>query len=166
MRRWPTAPALVLVLFLAGCGGGTEQVALPVWQPPSPTASAPLTAKEAKGRYLAIVAPYNTALDELREAMRAGKPWRTLRTLAGRVASTSAAHAEQLRATTWPAKAQAPVDALVKENEVALRHWRAAAEASSAATLTREIRAAAGHDGGTQADTVRTALGLPLYRKP
>ncbi|WP_262281639.1 hypothetical protein [Micromonospora sp. MA102] len=162
MRRW--SAALVLVLLLAGCGGGAETTVLPAWEGPSPTAPAPLTAKEAKGRYLAVVAPYNTALEELEAALKAGRPWRTVRGLAGTVASTNAAHAEQLRTTVWPAKAQAPIAALLKENEVALRHWQLAAKAGSAAVLMREIRAAAAHDGGAQADKVRVALGLPLYR--
>ncbi|MFR9778899.1 hypothetical protein ACL02O_22965 [Micromonospora sp. MS34] len=164
MRRWPAA--LALVLLLSGCGGGTRTTEFPAWEPPSPTASAPLTIKEAKGRYLSIVAPYNTALEKLQEALRAGKPWRTVRGLTRTVATTNAAHAEQLRSTDWPAEAQAPVAALLKENDVALRHWQAAAEATDAQALMREIRAAAAHDGGTQANRVRTTLGLPVYKKP
>ncbi|MGW5669771.1 hypothetical protein [Micromonospora sp. NPDC003776] len=164
MRRWPAA--LVLVLLLAGCGGQHPTTEFPAWETPSPTASAPLTLKEAKGRYLSIVAPYNTALEELQEALRAGKPWRTVRGLARTVATTNAAHAEQLRATAWPAKVQAPVAALLKENDVALRHWQLAAEASDAQALMREIRAAAAHDGGAEANRVRKSLGLPVYKKP
>ncbi|NES15179.1 MULTISPECIES: hypothetical protein [Micromonospora] len=164
MRRWPAA--LTLVLLLAGCGGKAPATEFPAWEVPSPTASAPLTLKEAKGRYLSIVAPYNTALDELQEALRAGKPWRTVRKLAGAVATTSAAHAEQLRTTAWPAPVQAPVAALLKENEVALRHWQSAAEATGAQALMREIRAAAAHDGGAEANRVRKSLGLPVYKKP
>ncbi|MEU2170068.1 hypothetical protein ACH47V_05655 [Micromonospora chersina] len=162
LRRWPAA--LALVLLLAGCGGGTETTVPPAWESPSPSAPAPLTVKEAKGRYLAIVTPYNTALEKLEEALKAGRPWRTVRGLTRTVATTNAAHAEQLRATAWPAAAQAPVAALLKENEVALRHWRLAAEAGSATVLMREIRSAAAHDGGSHADKVRTSLGLPLYR--
>lgn len=164
VRRWPAA--LTLVLLLAGCGGKAPATEFPAWELPSPTASAPLPLKEAKGRYLSIVAPYNTALDELREALGARKPWRTVRKLAGTVATTSAAHAEQLRGTTWPAKVQEPIGALLKENEVALRHWQSAAEATGAEELMREIRAAAAHDGGAEADRVRASLGLPVYRKP
>ncbi|MEU1684053.1 hypothetical protein [Micromonospora sp. NPDC005707] len=162
MRRW--SAALALVLLLAGCGGGSETTVLPAWERPSPSAPAPLTVKEAKGRYLAIVAPYNTALDQLEEALKARRPWRTVRGLARTVATTNAAHAEQLRTTVWPAPAQAPVAALLKENDVALRHWQLAAEAGTAEALMREIRAAAAHDGGTQADKVRRTLGLPIYR--
>ena len=165
VRRWPAA--LALVLLLAGCGGGIERTAQPpTWQTPSPTARAPLTAAEAKGRYLAIVAPYNTALEELQESLKAGRPWRTVRTLARTVATTNAAHAEQLRTTVWPAKAQDPIAALLKENDLALPHWKLAGEATSAAALMREIRAAAAHDGGAQANRVRASLGLPVYKKP
>ncbi|MGC1209774.1 MAG: hypothetical protein WA890_00690 [Micromonospora sp.] len=165
MRRWPAA--LALVLLLAGCGGRTYERAtqLPAWQTPSPTAAAPLTVKEAKGRYLAIVAPYNTALEELEEALKAGKPWRTVRTLARRVATTNAVHADELRSTAWPAAAQAPIAALLKENDLALPHWKRAGEATSAEALMREIRAAAAHDGGTQANEVRASLGLPVYKE-
>jgi hypothetical protein len=164
VRRWPAL--LTLVLLLAGCGGQTERAQLPAWQSASPSAQpTALTLKAAKGRYLAIVAPYNTALEELEEALKAGKPWQTVRKLAGAVASTSAEHAEQLRTTVWPAKVQGPVAALVKENDVALRHWRLAAKATSAGALMREVRAAAAHDGSAQANKVRAALGLPVYRE-
>ncbi|MFG2056788.1 hypothetical protein ACGFI9_22470 [Micromonospora sp. NPDC048930] len=164
MRRWPAA--LALVLLLTGCGGSAPSTEFPAWQEASPTASAALTMKEAKGRYLSIVAPYNTALEELQEALRAGKPWRTVRDLARTVATTNAAHAEQLRTTAWPAQVRAPIAALLKENDVALRHWQLAAEATGAQALMREIRAAAAHDGGTQANRVRTTLGLPVYKQP
>ncbi|WP_200211267.1 hypothetical protein [Micromonospora coerulea] len=164
MRRWPAA--LALVLLLTGCGGGIERTAQPpAWQTPAPTAPAPLTVPEAKGRYLAIVAPYNTALEKLEDALQAGRPWRTVRTLARAVATTNATHAEQLRTTGWPAKAQAPIAALLKENELALKHWRLAGEAASAEALMREIRAAAAHDGGRQANKVRATLGLPVYKE-
>lgn len=49
---------------------------------------------------------------------------------------------------------------------MALRHWQSAAEATGAEELMREIRAAAAHDGGAEADRVRASLGLPVYRKP
>ena len=165
VRRWPAA--LALVLLLAGCGGQTVPPAtqLPAWQTPSPAAAAPLTMKEAKGRYLAIVAPYNTALEELEDALKAGKPWRTVRSLARAVATTNAAHAEQLRTTAWPVTAQAPIAALLKENALALPHWQRAGEATSAEALMREIRAAAAHDGSTQANKVRATLGLPVYKE-
>ncbi|MEV0431187.1 hypothetical protein [Micromonospora sp. NPDC050495] len=163
-RRTPAALALALVLLLAGCGGAEPTRFPATWQTPSPTAPTTLTLKEAKGRYLSIVAPYNTALDELEAALRARRPWRTVRGLARTVADTNAAHAEQLRTTLWPEPVRTPIAALLKENDVALRHWRLAAAATSDTALTREIRAAAAHDGGTQANRVRTTLGLPVYR--
>ncbi|NJP32541.1 hypothetical protein [Micromonospora thermarum] len=76
------------VLLVAGCGGGEPgrpPAAAPVWQtaaPGAPTTPTALTPAEAKSRYLAIVAPYNTALEELEDAVNSGKPWRTVRTLA------------------------------------------------------------------------------------
>ncbi|MGX1612570.1 hypothetical protein ACWIF8_01590 [Micromonospora chalcea] len=111
------------------------------------------------------MAPYNTALEELEDAANAGKPWRTVPTLAADVARTNAAHAVELRETVWPAEVRAPMGALLKENDVALRHWRRASEAADADALMREIRAAAAYSGAREASTVRTALGLPTYRE-
>ncbi|MFI2712062.1 hypothetical protein ACH495_18250 [Micromonospora sp. NPDC018662] len=164
--RWRLAPSgLVVLLVLAGCGGGdgTEQVALP---PPSasPSTVAPLTAKEAKGRYLAVVAAYDIARDELAEAEKAGRPWRSVRERAAAVATANEGCAGELRAVRWPAAVQAPMAALLAEHEVALRHWKLATSAGSAAELRREIRAAGAHDGVRQATKVRAALGLPPLR--
>ncbi|MGS2618598.1 hypothetical protein ACVCAH_29315 [Micromonospora sp. LZ34] len=169
MRRWTAALALTVVL--AGCGGGEQTETMtqqPAWQGGTPTTSptpAALTPEEAKSRYLAIVAPYNTALEKLETAANAGKPWRTVRKLAAEVARTNAAHAVALRETAWPEQARALMAALLKENEVALRHWRRAGEAADAEALMREIRAAAAHSGGEEAGKVRAALGLPPYRE-
>ncbi|MET8354289.1 MULTISPECIES: hypothetical protein [unclassified Micromonospora] len=166
MRRWTAT--LTLIVLLTGCGGGEQvdpQAPPPVWQSAAPTTPATLTPTEAKNRYLAIVAPYNTALEELEDAVNAGKPWRTVRTLAADVARTNAAHAVELRETVWPAEVRAPMGALLKENDVALRHWRRAGEAADADVLMREIRAAAAHSGAREAGKVRTALGLPAYRE-
>ncbi|QLQ39533.1 hypothetical protein [Micromonospora robiginosa] len=164
MRPRLAPPALVLVLLLAGCGGETEQVALPPPASPTPSTVAPLTVKEAKGRYLSVVAAYDIARDELAEAEKAGRPWRSVRERAAAVAAADAACAEELRAVRWPAAVQAPIAALLAEHEVALRHWKLAAGADGAAELRREIRAAAAHDGVRQAAKVRAALGLPPRR--
>ncbi|SIM87676.1 hypothetical protein [Micromonospora cremea] len=166
MRRWTAT--LTLIVLLTGCGGGEQvdpQAPQPVWQSVAPTTPATLTPAEAKRRYLAIVAPYNTTLEELEDAVNAGKPWRTVRTLAADVARTNEAHAVELRETVWPAEVRAPMGALLKENDVALRHWRRAGEAADADALMREIRAAAAHSGAREAGKVRTALGLPAYRE-
>ncbi|MBQ0905274.1 hypothetical protein [Micromonospora sp. U21] len=166
MRRWTAV--LTLIVLLAGCGTGEQvdsQAPAPVWQSAAPTTPAALTVVEAKSRYLAIVAPYNTALEELEDAVNAGKPWRTVRTLAADVARTNAAHAVELRETIWPAAVLAPMAALLKENDVALRHWRRAGEAADVDALMREIRAAAAHSGAKEAGRVRVALELPAYRE-
>lgn len=169
MRRWTAV--LALTVMLAGCGGGdqTETPARqPAWQggaSAGPSSPAALSPEEAKSRYLAIVEPYNTALEKLETAANAGKPWRTVRKMAAEVARTNAAHAAALRETAWPEQARAPMAALLKENDVALRHWRRAGEAADAAALMREIRAAAAHSGAEEAGKVRAALGLPPYRE-
>lgn len=164
MRPRLAPPALVLALLLAGCGGETEQVALPPAASPTPSTVAPLTAKEAKGRYLAVVAAYDIARDELAEAEKAGRPWRSVRERAEAVATANEACAGELRAVHWPAAVRAPMAALLAEHEVALRHWKLASGAGSAAELRREIRAAGAHDGVRQAAKVRAALGLPPRR--
>ncbi|MFI5834977.1 hypothetical protein ACIA5A_15030 [Micromonospora sp. NPDC051300] len=164
MRPRLAPPALVLVLLLAGCGGETEQVALPPPASATPSTVAPLTVKEARGRYLSVVAAYDIARDELAEAEEAGRPWRSVRERAAAVAAADTACAEELRAVRWPTAVRAPIAALLAEHEVALRHWKLAAGAGSAAELRREIRAAAAHDGVRQAAAVRAALGLPPRR--
>lgn len=162
--RWRLASVLVGVLLLAGCGGETKQVALPPPASPTPSPVAPLTVKEAKGRYLAAVAAYDIARDELAEAEKAGRPWRTVRERAGAVVDANLACAGELRAVRWPAAVQAPMAALLAEHEVALRQWRLAAGAAGAAELRRATRAAAAHDGVRQAARVRAALGLRPLR--
>ncbi|WP_405092649.1 hypothetical protein OG767_06830 [Micromonospora sp. NBC_01392] len=162
--RWRLASVLVVVLLLGGCGGETKQAALPPPASPTPSPVVPLTVKEAKGRYLAAVAAYDIARDELAEAEKAGRPWRTLRERAGAVVDANLACAGELRAVRWPAAAQAPMAALLAEHEVALRQWRLAAGAADAAELRRATRAAAAHDGVRQATRVRAALGLPPLR--
>ncbi|MDO3705042.1 hypothetical protein Q3W71_25575 [Micromonospora sp. C28SCA-DRY-2] len=168
MRRWTAA--LALTVLLAGCGGDQTgaQTRQPAWQggaSAGPTTPAALTPEQAKRRYLAIVEPYNTALEKLETAANAGKPWRTVRELAAEVLRANEAHAAALRETTWPAPARAPMAALLAENDIALRHWRRASKAADAEALLREIRAAAAHSGAEEAGTVRAALGLPAYRE-
>ncbi|MFI6132559.1 hypothetical protein [Micromonospora sp. NPDC051141] len=162
---WRLASVLAVVLLVGGCGGGeTKQVALPPPASPTPSPVASLTVKEAKGRYLAAVAAYDIARDELAEAEKAGRPWRTVRERAGAVVDANLACAGELRAVRWPAAVQAPMTALLTEHEVALRQWRLAAGATGAAELRRATRAAAAHDGVRQAARVRAALGLPPLR--
>ncbi|MEU5907086.1 hypothetical protein [Micromonospora sp. NPDC047527] len=155
-----TCASLTLIVLLAGCGGGEQvdpQAPAPVWQSAAPTTPAALTPAEAKSRYLSTVASYNTALEELEDAVNAGKARRTVRTLAADVARTNAAHAVALRETVWPEEVRASMGALLKENDVALPRAGEAAR--------REIRAAAAHSGAKEAGRVRAALGLPAYRE-
>jgi hypothetical protein len=120
---------------------------------------------QAKTRYLEIVTPYNTALEELENAFNAGKPWTTVRTLAGKVATASAEHARALRATVWPDEVRQPMAALLAETDAAQRYWLLAAQAKTAQELTSAIRSAAKHSGSKQAAEIRSKLGLPPYRE-
>jgi hypothetical protein len=124
-----------------------------------------LTVAQAKARYLAIVKPYNTALEALETAANSGKSWTTVRSLAGKVATANAAHAKALRATVWPEAVRQPMAALLVETDAAQRYWLRAAHAKTADELGSAIRSAAKHSGSKPATEVRSKLGLPPYRE-
>lgn len=168
MRRW--IAILALALLTMGCSEARDRPPASAGQQtateaPSPTPAA-LSLAQAKTRYLEIVTPYNTALEELEKAINAGKPWTTVRTLAGKVATANAEHAQALRATVWPDEVRAPMAALLAETDAAQRYWQLAAQAKTAQELNSAIRSAAQHSGSKQATEVRSKLGLPPYREP
>jgi len=168
VRRWTTT--LALTVLLAGCGGQSAPSAAPTAARPTEstaatTTPATLSLADAKARYLEIVAPYNEALEALETAANGGKSWTAVRTLAGKVAQTNAAHAEALRAIAWPEPVREPMAALLAEADAAQRHWERAASAKGAEELAGAIRDAARRSGAKQAGKVREALGLPPYRE-
>lgn len=166
MRR--VIAALALVLLSAGCANTEQDASTPpavghtVSPAPTPTPTT-IDVAQARTRYLEIVAPYNDALEEFESAANAGKSWTSLRTLAGKVAETNAAHAQHLRATAWPPQVHTPMAALLKETDAAQRYWERAARAKTIEELAQAVRAASKHSGAKPAGQVRSALGLPPY---
>jgi hypothetical protein len=164
-----TFAALVALSLLAtGCGESPDTQPAPASQAATaapPSAPAALTLAQAKDRYLKIVTPYNTALEDLETAANAGKSWTTVRVLAGKVATANAQHAAALRATTWPAEVREPMAELLAETDAAQREWQRAAQAKTVEELGAAIRSAAAHSGTKPATEIRGKLGLPPYRE-
>jgi hypothetical protein len=169
VRRW--IAVLALTLLAAGCREAPDRSATTAAEArtAAPTAKptpAALTLPQAKARYLEIVTPYNTALEKLETAANGGKSWTTVRTLAGKVATANAEHAQALRATAWPDEVRKPMAALLAETDTAQGYWQRAARAKNAEELMSAIRSAAKHSGSKPATEIRSKLGLPAYREP
>jgi hypothetical protein len=187
VRRLHGTPAAALVaalvsacvaacVALAGCAGqpgeagasdSTTAVASESTASTAPPTTAappkPLSRAQAARRYLAIVKPYNVALERLEQSFNAGKPIAELRVLADRVAKANTAEMRELRATVWPANVRAPIRELVAESEAAQRYWRQAAKAGTRDELLRAVQAAGRHDGSEPAGKIRKTLDLDAY---
>lgn len=163
MRRW--IAVLTLTLLAAGCGGAQEEApaAQQAASPATSSASAELSLADASARYLEIVAPYNTAVEEFEDAAQSGQSWTKLRDLAAKVAQANKAHGQLLRDTAWPAQVREPMAALLTEIDAAQPYWEKAAQAKTEKELTDAVLAAVEHSGAKQAGAVRQALGLPPY---
>src|SRR5437867_12286990 len=101
MRAPLAAAAFAALLAVAGCSGepagqraADTLTAAPTASSasPAPTTAGPLSKERAATRYLAIVKPYNVALERLEQAINRGRPLAMVRTLAAGVASANAAH--------------------------------------------------------------------------
>lgn len=162
MRRW--LAVLALALLAAGCADQPSEDR-PLSQQSTSAASSPaeLSVSEAGKRYLEIVAPYNSALEELKAAGKAGESWTALRTRAGKVAEANEQHGKALRAVAWPEPVRASMAALLAEIEAAQPHWARAAQAKSSDEFAAAVRDAAAHSGSKAAGEVRAALRLPPY---
>ncbi len=174
MRAPLAAAAVAALLAVTGCAGepGGKRVAdtLPASPtPPSaspaatPSSPAPLSQEQAAKRYLAIVKPYNVALERLEQAINSGRPVATVRTLAGQVASANSAHMRDLRTTLWPANVRAPVRELLAESARAQSYWRQAAQATTRSGLIQAVLKAVQHDGSEAASSIRRRLDLGKY---
>jgi len=122
-----------------------------------------LSREQAAKRYLAIVKPYNVALERLEQAINTGRRVATVRTLAREVASANGAHMRDLRATPWPKDVRAPVRELLAEAAQAQAYWRQAAQATTRSGLVQAVLKAAQHDGSEAGGRIRRLLNLGKY---
>ncbi len=175
-RRMVTCVAALAIVAACSEGGGSTatggagtspsdgpSTTTTVAPAPTTTSPPPLSAAAAAERYLAIVEPYNVALEALEQAANSGQPVATLQTHAGAVAAANATHVEELRATVWPADVQPAVDELVAESEQAQTFWVQASQAETREALVAAVLSAGEHDGGDAAETIRSLLGLGEY---
>src|SRR5262245_42069228 len=129
--RWTTACLAGLALGAACSGsggtaassGGSGPSTAPSEQAPATTTTTtpppPLSRKQAAERYLAIVEPYDIALEALEQAVNGGREVGALQAQAAAVATANANHIAELQATVWPADVQPAVDELVAASETA-----------------------------------------------
>jgi hypothetical protein len=168
------AAALLGITLRAATGGSTGTLEQPAASPapPSSTAATPsstvarpqaLSRAQAAKRYLAIVKPYNVALERLEQAFNAGRPLGDLRTLSHAVANANDTQMDQLRATLWPTAVRQPMRSLLAESAAAQPYWLQAAEAGTRDELARALVTASRHDGSDAASQLRRALGLGAY---
>ncbi|TMR99787.1 hypothetical protein [Nonomuraea basaltis] len=135
---------------------------------PPPRSSAtpgprPISREQAAKRYLAIVKPYNLALERLETAINSGRPATTLRTLAARVASANETHMRGLRSVRWPSAARMPIRQLIAESARAQDSWHRAARAGARDGVIQHVLQAAKHDGSAAAGKIRRLLDLGKY---
>jgi hypothetical protein len=167
------AAAVAALLAVTGCAGvpgkgiadtvPTATTASSAHSTSTLSTPAPLSQEQAARRYLAIVKPYNIALERLEQAINTGRPMATVRTLAAEVASANAAHMRELRATLWPMDVRAPVRELLAESAQAQVHWRRAAQATTRSGLVQAVLQAVEHDGTQAAGRIRRRLDLSEY---
>ena len=140
---------------------------LTVERAPSTTSAppAPLPNEQAAERYLAIVEPYDVALEALEQAVNGGQPVEALQTQAAAVVAANDTHMQELGATAWPADVQPAVDELVAESEQAQTYWLQASQAQTRDALIAAAVSAGEHDGGVAADAIRSVLGLGEYNE-
>lgn len=129
------------------------------------SAPVPLSKEQAAQRYLAIVEPYNVALEQLEQAINEGQPVATLRDRAAATAAALEAENKELQAVVWPTDVQPFVDELVAESTQALTHWREAAEAPTRDAVIQAVLATDEHDGTEAAANIRRLLNLDAYNE-
>jgi hypothetical protein len=125
--------------------------------------SALLSKEQAAERYLAIVEPYNVALEALEQAVNGPQSVDALRTQAASVAAANDTHVQELKAAAWPADVQPAVDEPVAESEQAQTYWLQASEAPTREAAIAAAVSAGEHDGGAAAQAIRSLLGLGDY---
>jgi hypothetical protein len=131
----------------------------------SPTPVKSLSRRQAAIRYLAIVKPYNVALERLEKAINTGRSVTTLRASAAAVASANQAHMRALRNVSWPLAVRASVRELHSESTRAQVYWLRASRARSRSELIQAVLSAARHDGTEAAGRIRHLLNLRKYEE-
>lgn len=165
--------AVACAAFVGGCAGQASTDATPASPVsetttvalPTTTTLAVLSKEEAAKRYLAIVKPYNVALEQLEKATNDGKPIAELRTLAQATATANETHMRELSATAWPVDVQPAATALVTASGEAQTHWLAAAQAKTRDVLIKSFNAAGKASGGEHAKEIRRLLDLAKYNE-
>lgn len=160
---------LVIVTALvaaAGCSTSTP-VAAPRTTSTSTAATtttlAPLSKADAARRYLAVVRPYNVALEQLEQAINSGQPVATLRTRASELAAANDTQITQLQTTVWPIEVRAPMDELIAESGKAQPFFLRAAQAKTSNQVTQAILDSRKHDAKAPAKSIRELLELAKY---
>ncbi len=166
---------VVCAALVGGCGGGPAVDGTPAppvtlgevttVAPTTTTTPAVLSKEEAAKRYLAIVKPYNVALEQLEKATNDGKPIAELRNLAQATATANETHVRELSAAAWPADVRPAVTALATASGEAQQHWLAAAQAKTRDALIKSFNAAAKASGGDHAKEIRRLLDLAKYNE-
>lgn len=162
-----------VALAMAACGSGGDDAAGSSGEPSSTTAqvaetttsttAAPLSVPDAATQYMAIVDPYNRALEALEQAVNIGQGLDAVRQHITALVAANATQIEQLGAVAWPDVVQPAVTELLAESELAQEAWVRAEQATSMEAMVTELIAAGEHDGSTPAGTIRDLLGLDEY---
>ncbi|GAA4558228.1 hypothetical protein GCM10023193_12270 [Planotetraspora kaengkrachanensis] len=169
IRTFLTALAVTGLVAVGGCSSGpagdsaVNQTAVASPTERATSSPAPLTAKQAAVRYLAIVKPYNVALESLEQAVNSGRPIATLRTSAAKVAAANKTQIRGLADTKWPAAVRAPIKELQAESLKAQPYWLEAAKAQTQDALIQQVLKAARHDGADAGNKIRHLLDLGKY---
>lgn len=162
MRRIVAGVVLVVLALpigVSGCAPGGTDAPSAASAAPSPT---DLTPEEAGERYLEMVRPYNTVLEQLETAINEGRPLDEQAGLAAATAGALRAEIEGLRATTWPADVQPHAVALADAAEQAVPLWEEASRATTQDALVAAVQAATA-PGEDEAAKIRELLALGAY---
>lgn len=157
------------LVALAGCSTATTST--PVAAPtttttstaPTTTTPAPLSKADAARRYLAIVRPYNVALEQLEQAINSGQPVATLRTRTSELAAANETQIKQLQAAVWPTDVRAPMDELIAESGKAQPFFLQAAQAKTRNQVVQAVLDSRKHDAKAPAKSIRELLELAKY---
>lgn len=107
--------AVALMVLGASCSGSSKASTLP---PPSPvTSTTPTTPPVDYGaKYLALVGPYNSAIDTFNKSLTANMTSAELGAAADKLAVAGTQLDEQLIAVAWPGQVETDVRSLVSDD--------------------------------------------------